>query len=153
MDMPESTSLPGMSMPDNLLLPRPDMVTPDYPFQTSLPAHKRRREDTYIHKSVSACRLTQVSQCTLGHSFHHIMTLPGGSPPTLVPEVGAVLQTRMKGRTRFRQPNQIEKHSCQPGQQPTLARSGCPRMSSVGQISLPGIYQSNAYARIRDISI
>ena len=30
------------------------------------------------------------------------LTLPGGSPPTLVPEAGAVLRPRMEGRSRFK---------------------------------------------------
>ena len=33
-----------------------------------------------------------------------IMTLPGGSPPTVVPEAGAVLQPRMQGHTSFTNP-------------------------------------------------
>ena len=30
------------------------------------------------------------------------LTLPGGTPPTLVPESGAVLRPRMEGRSRFK---------------------------------------------------
>ena len=30
------------------------------------------------------------------------LTLPGGGPPTLVPEAGAVLRPRMEGRSRFK---------------------------------------------------
>ena len=48
-----------------------------------------------------------VPRSTLGHNLYHTLTLPRGSPPTLVPETGAVLQTRMKGHTRFTQPNQL----------------------------------------------
>ena len=52
-----------------------------------------------------------VPRSTLGHNLYHTLTLPRGSPPTLVPETGAVLQTRMKGHTRFTKPNQLDQLS------------------------------------------
>jgi hypothetical protein len=68
----------------------------------------------YLGKYTSDVHLTSDdASCVLAQSFprtayclnltclYLIITLPGGNPPTVVPEADVVLQPRMKGRIRF----------------------------------------------------
>ena len=72
------------------------------------------------------------------------LTLPGGRPPTLVPEAGAVLQPRMEGHARFNKTNQTD---CLSGS--SVSRSG--RISPSQITNLVRLSSSNGSNRVNEI--